>query len=287
MSSTVTFVFQVLYMIAFGIALILHTLGIVAIYIYKKKTNQRFILLALSIAEMSLILCSIIQIFTSIDYTTIIVIKKTIILEMIFIMCILTLDRLVCVTNPLKYHIRVTTWKIKFLVCVTWLVSMVMAVLRFMINRTVAKIVLGLNITIGVVLIILIIITYSLVLIKLKHSNEQFQTYRATVEGKVKRQFLVPAIILITFIFLYGIPSLIIHFSESFDQNNDYEKSGDIKILVCLLLQRIGLAADPFVYILFSKHYRGVLVKWFPTSCCFWRRNSNGYSTNGIELQTL
>ena len=99
------------------VAMLLHIVGIFSIYLYKKKTNQNIILTYLSLADIT---GSIYRILTEFALVATIEWKRQDRLNIILALnsvfyvglyslaiayIILTIDRLVCCVNPLKYKL--------------------------------------------------------------------------------------------------------------------------------------------------------------------------------------
>ena len=96
-------------------SLLLHFLGVYSIYAYKKKTNQNIILCSLSVAEIipsiqTLIYCFVVVSDLPFDMTGNVnhLLNSCVYYVgyygFMFGMFILTFDRLVCVSDPLKYQ---------------------------------------------------------------------------------------------------------------------------------------------------------------------------------------
>ena len=120
---------------AFCIAILLHGVGLFAIYLYKKKSNQNLILSFLSLPEILIALCGIVfkiymetLIIPKLFHDICITIQNISIYELVLTMYILTLDRMICVVNPLKYKLRMTRTKIKIIILISWIISITLGV---------------------------------------------------------------------------------------------------------------------------------------------------------------
>ena len=125
-------VFVVLQITICGIAFCLHILGFLAIYFYHKRTNQNVILFFLSFVEIIISITGpmfrinnhILKDFLGkIGDKTVFWIENIVIYQLVFIMYTLTIDRLVCIINPLRYKARMTRKIVLALIFVSWAIS--------------------------------------------------------------------------------------------------------------------------------------------------------------------
>lgn len=120
-------------------------------------------------------------------------------------MYVITGDRLVCIINALKYQSRVTKRRLRIAITLTCCFSITMEVLSDRLSSLV-NINIFILIAVGFVYVVLAITTYSLVFWQVKKSNQQFNIMpRRNVES-IKKRFLVPRIIIFTFLLLYIFP---------------------------------------------------------------------------------
>ena len=112
--------------------------------------------------------------------------------------------------------------------------------------------------SIAVLYIIVAICTYSVIIWRLRKrrmKRREMISVRNAIENN--KQYLVPGLIILTFILLYLIP---------YPLQRTYFKSlspkqNDMKETICELLTQLGLIVDPIIFVLFTKHYRESLVK--------------------------
>ena len=236
-----------------SIGLCFHFIGIFAIMLSNKKSNQRLILFFLSVGEILFVICNLCILFDVVSkacYTLLYIAMFQNVLNMF----ILTIDRLVCVINPLKYNVRVTMSRIKKVIFITWILSITFGVLKCAFPQFTGycKFVVFF---LYLLYIIVVLVTYSLVGIAIRKSNEQFRPGLCMQEG-LKKELVLPSAIIANFILFYLIPVAILSIPVH------------VKVLyktLCHLFIGVGLALNPIVYIIFIRQYREVL-----TNC--WKR---------------
>ena len=116
------------------IEILLHGVGLFAIYLYqKKKSKSNFNIFKL--AETLIAICGIVKkiymettIMPTLRNRISRVIHNISIYELVLMMYILTLDRMICVINPLKYKLRMTRTKIKIIILISWIISITLGV---------------------------------------------------------------------------------------------------------------------------------------------------------------
>ena len=162
-------------------------------------------------------------------------------------MYILTGDRLIFVINPLKYKSRMTRKRMGKLIILCFVVSITLGTLAETIipNTWTRYIIIG----VSAVYVIFTLMTYFFIFVALRRSREQFEAAETNHRTVNRKQYLVPCLIILTFVCLYEIPYAI--------QNDSNEN-------ICILFQILGLLCDPVIYIFLSPHYRKVLTK----ICC-------------------
>jgi hypothetical protein len=280
---------------ALCIAILLHCIGLFAIYLYQKKTNQNLILSFLSFAEILIALCGIafnIDAETSIIwkhpelFDACVTIPNISIYELVLMMYILTVDRMICVVNPLKYKLRMTRTKIKILILISWIISITLGVLRETIPYPGKKWINVIFTGIGVLYIIVVIVTYSIVIIRVKRSRELFRTTNVNQEIKFKKEFLVPGLIILTLILFYAIPYPIYQLTPFNPRTLKEWQTQYIRDRVCEILQVFGLVIDPIIYVFLTKHYRDIIMK----KCVTCRRSNEAqvqHRANDIPLEEV
>ena len=104
----------------------------------------------------------------------------------------------------------------------------------------------------------LAVVTYSIVLWRSRKRREMIRS--ATVN---KKQYLVPGLIILTFLLLYHIPYPIYIMTPNTSETYEEEYAYFIRFEVCEKLQMLGLVVDPIIYVLLSKHYRDSIMNIF------------------------
>lgn len=261
-------------LVACGVGLFLHGFGIFAIVSHAKKSNQTILVFSLSSSEISIIiniLCTILitkfellhlqGIWERASSTILYIVRNFTLLELFLVMIILTVDRLGSAINPIRYKIWMSRSRMKKVIFVSWIASLICGILTLVV-RDILHAMQYILTGIGSLYIILVIATYSFIIYKVNQSREQFRlpTSRQSHEGmKFKKEYLIPTLIIISFIVLYYLPLVIITILQS----RGYLRTITIdlyNLLICL-----GLIFDPMIYVFLTKHYRDIIVRRFCT----------------------
>lgn len=257
--------FFTLKMLIFSIAFLLNCVGILLTCLNPKGTNQNAVLFYLSSTENIFILfTSIFEIdrrfwmLSRLGRDIIIGIHLTFsAIQFVLVMYVLTFDRLIFVINPLKYKLRVTKTKIRISIFITCIISIpIVTIYRIFDNfyfYTLALTIVGFG------YLLVAMTTYMVVFYVLKKSNERFNAPSSTRDS-MKKKFLVPRIIIFTFLLLYFIPLFIYGFSFK-KRGINYSvhiRRHSTRDSILETLVSLGLIADPLTYIFLSKHYRAI-----------------------------
>ena len=126
--------------------------------------------------------------------------------------------------------------------------------------------------------VITAISTYYMIIKKLRASRKHLQTSVHNPRSKVKKEFMVPAVLISTYIILYAIPSLIINFYPWSWQGEDEVnlKLFSTGYCICLVIPQIGAIVDAFTFTILSKHYRDTIINLL-------RNNSQVTAPNNIS----
>lgn len=265
-----------------AISIMFHLLGFLAIYSYKKRTNQNMVLCCLSLVEINISLYGIIQVQnfheqflpSTVGMTLFLTsLQEALILQLLFTMHILTIDRMICALDPLKYKSRFTRCRCKYTILLSWLISsLIIPATQFFPSASKTIIMIAIPM-VAILYFILVIITYVLVLNAIRMSRK-VRTQSGYLNTGVRKEYLIPCIIIATFFLFYVIPFAIARSSLLYDRRaalftsastgqDDDGDNGSMSILlgfyqikVSQALQFVGVLVDPLLYVLFCKHYR-------------------------------
>ena len=166
-------------------ALFLHTVGLLAIYFYDKKTNQNLILSSLSVSEVIALVTWIIESACDeaiqrglLNREALIRIMSTSVYiahyQLLLVMIILTVDRLVCVINPLRYKSRGTRKRLIKVVAASWIFSSSIGITYFVTSNIAIQIVIATGIYLfGLLYVLFAFVTYSFIAIKQRRSRQK------------------------------------------------------------------------------------------------------------------
>ena len=274
-----------------SLSIVCHIIGIFSIYVYKKKTNQNTILTYLCLADIA---CSLHRILSEcfliaadhhkLDSQIIAPVMRGIFYTAMYMMIlayfILTLDRLVCCVNSLMYKVRMTRRRTQIIVIVSLVFSIAMGLatgitksfwLRQQIN--------WIAIVLGGIGLMTAVSTYCMIIRKVRRSRKQSQRAVLNPGARLKKEFMVPTVLISTYITLYIIPSLIINFYPWPWKGEDEFKLRLVSTsyCVCLVIPQIGAIADAFTFTLLAKHYRDAVIKFF-------RRDRPVIASHGVSV---
>lgn len=168
--------------------------------------------------------------------------------EILFIMYILTVDRLICITGPLRYKSRVTRSRIKMAVLTSCVASVGFGILEYF-HPTIRYVLIFL----GSVYTILTIVTYTFIILERNRSRKMSNPDdTADNLGGNRKEMLVPGLIILSFLLLCCVPHLIHFFMRPMSV---------IDRKMVELFMMLGLLTDPFIYVFFVPHYRKVIIE--------------------------
>lgn len=279
--------FFMIQLINFSLTFLLNCTGILVTYLNPKKTNQNVILFYLSLTEIIFALSASfwkvsewINILSSLAYDFMFCITLICGIQIFFMMHILTCDRLVCLINPFKYKLRVTKTKIHISFVVTSIISTsIVTVYKMHDNYLIYALSLC---VIGFAYLLLAMATYTMLFYVLRKSKKQFKA--PSTRKSTKKRFVVPGIIILTFLSLYCLPYSI--FNLWLKRRIDDHESYVTQYNIVMTIMYFGLVTDPLTYIFLTKHYRNVLAKLSRNICvCKCTENRIGsQNTTSIEL---
>ena len=270
------------------ISLFLHAIGFYAICSQKKKTNQKITLISLSTVATIISLYRITFelllynshdtlhnspwfrcVFLSVFYITV--------YAGLFTMALLAIDRFVCAWNPLLYAVRMSTERTTVLLLVFWIFSLCIGVVT---GVAPIKMRGALNMFGGVLACIYLLMTtftYIVIFRQLKKSRQQFHQQHTTSHSTIpisrsvtfRKEFLVPSILISTFILSYIVP-LVITLVLQVEGGEWERRQQSVVYCLCMFVPHIGVAMDAVTYIFFVKQYRNnIVMLWRKTHACF------------------
>ena len=240
------------------VAFLAHIIGLVSIYSCKNRTKrQNAILSALSIVELWTIIFHL-AVYWDERNNKILYLRKVILMyEMLFIMYILTGDRLISFIRPYRHSYQVTPQKIRSAVYGTCVLSIFFGVLEnhtkpdntASSSRNPARYVL---MTLGTLYGVLTIVTYSFAKRKINHSR----TLSNSTPGNhvmQRKETIVPGLIILSFLLFICVPHLMFF----------YGNPNVIEQKILELVMMFGLLADPIIYVFVVPHYRNAIRSCF------------------------
>ena len=189
------------------------------------------------------------------------------------IMYVLTLDRMVCASTPLKYRARMTRKRTMVLLLFAWIIALALgcgtSALSFH-QRTWANL---FGLALGGIYIIFAVATYSLIFIRIRSAKKQFGGSQPSTQTALKssKEFLVPTILISSYLLLYVVPFVVNNFSFVDASGDNWRDLGDIiskkrseSLSYCVVtaLPYLGVAVDGITYIFLTKHYRENIVRF-------------------------
>ena len=261
------------------IGLLLNTLGIYCLYKQEGDTRKQRILLAnLSFIEIIKMIYNYVSL-TFYHYKTdwyienyrhFDVVEVSIMSVLYASMLVISIDRLSCLVLHIKYNCYVTEKLIKLGLIIVWLMGFACGpVMWFLISdNEYAKIYYYM--TFDIAIIIAAGVTYLLFGRLIKQRNRTFVNDRSM--KNLKNLFLVPSLIVTTFVLFNAIPDLIMvrHFNK-------------VLYNVTAILWVLGLSSDPLIYIFLNRKSRGIALDLFrkvKPSCCSRYNHSFDRETN-------
>ena len=267
----------------------LHILGIFCLLKYKSKVkNPRIVLINLSSVELLTAVFMIIMLSGSYlkltheqELTAIkvqILIYHFITLLLYGSMTLISVDRLILVLFPMRYHRYMQTHVIKYIVIGIWVSSFLLP-LPFAFNSiTIAQhkyVILYSAYTAQGIFLITSVITYSLVSIKLRYRKELGKVLPSCEKKKdLKKRHLMPFLIIFTFIVFYQIPQYIKVF-------------GTISNTIKMGITYVGLLLDPLIYIFSRKPMLRIAYDLLTMNQCTKCRHSDEERERSKKNRTL
>lgn len=199
-----------------SVAALFNTAGLIAIYSYHRKTNQNMILACTSIVEILLTVCLSLNLLLVDNNALELQLKVSRAFQwmfgsmLLFNMYVLTLDRLVCFVNPIRYKARLSRKKIKFILFGCTVFSTIIGAFEFIIEHYSSMMIqylLYIVLTCKLVYVTFAVVTYTVAVNSLKKSSTNLQaTTNFLHEKKMKKMFLVPGLIITSYLLFHIIP---------------------------------------------------------------------------------
>ena len=193
--------------------------------------------------------------------------------QLVNVMIILTLDRLICIVNPLKYKSSVTKSRTKRVLFAAWIFSSILGGIYAKFPHLKSPIVM-VAVCLCASYVVLAVGTYSFIFIKLRRSRTRMFEMASSVHhgnnghsGRYRKQFLVPGLIIVTFLVFYVAPLITIRFVIRTRRSDVTVRDVVIHELLAILID-IGTASDAVIYVLLTQRYRELLKRKI-RSCCF------------------
>ena len=268
-------------LVASGFSILFHITGLYAIYLHKKKSNQNLIFSSISIFE---IITSIYRIaydlalnrnyhenfkdtlpqpakyiFFSFYYLTG--------YAVLFTMYVLTLDRLLCALNPLKYKIQMTRNRTRTLLFLSCIFASSLGIgTGFTPSFSNRMKVSNVAFFFGSMYVIFVVVTYILIAYKLQSSKSRLKAQRGKISTTSRRktlrglnfrkEFCVPTILISTHLIFFVVPFFVLKFVQWEGIGEIERRSKNSGYHLCYLLLIVGCIADALSYIILVKHYR-------------------------------
>lgn len=272
----------VFWLVCVGLGLIViasQSIGIYAIISYGKWTNQSLTVLCLSLTELLVMLVEMV-LETNVKYKALLpeklvkfcwIMELALIYYALYVICILTIDRLVCAINPLKYKSRMTSSKVKKMLFTSFPISIASGVLaRVLPYEKVGKWVDLYLVVFCASYALFAIVTYIYIIIVMTKSRAEVGATHRQSNRLDRRQFMVPALIIFTFFIFYLIPFPIRLMKV------ESAKWQLVKDQTCKLMAQVGIVVDPMIFVLLTPHYRLIAFKRFCIPCKYRVNNSAG-----------
>lgn len=250
------------------IGLLLNAFGIYCLVKYKQCSNKHNVLL-INLSLIEIIKCTIYLIYLPIIYihmrvNVIFHVVVQFLLEMTSIAFGLTLvlvlvDRFLCVFLHIKYKQKVTTFRLKVACLLSWFVGILAASPILILHRNLKVILnvyhLKVSPVISIFLLLLTICAYTYITYKIKVSRQCFHVPQSQQEQRTinKKQFIIPCIIIMSFILCVGVPNILHFASKSYGTEH-----ADVINKIGELLWVINFTSDPVVYIFLNKNIRRI-----------------------------
>lgn len=241
------------------LSILLNILGIYCLYKQKGgNSKQRMLLANLSFAEIIKMTYNYIPLTTYQYYGTWYILHNTYFdmvdisfMTMIFsAILLISMDRLLCILLHMKYKVYITNRFIKITVMRTWLLGIICgpAMYTFISQNEFTKIYYCM--TFDIIVLVVGISTYVTIIKMILERNKQFSqiTEYDARKKRLKKMFLIPSMIVASFILFNVIPDLIITYQYSYVLYH---------VTACLWV--LSYIMDPVIYIFANQKSRNIV----------------------------
>ena len=256
--------------------LIMHSVGIIAIILSKIRSIQTTILLHLSIVDIFLI-CWLVRrelyFYEDFHLNTYIDQEKMRILlyntfpwngtfyclgsQFAFIMTVMTIDRLICVTKPLFYNTRMKRSFICKVLLMGWLYSITIGVV-FGVFSTTQYSLYFFGLSLWVAYFVLAVSTYVTIFLRIRASKRRFASGTSTERSSWKF-YIVSGLIVGTYFIFYLISGVVMSSMRS----KPYTRQKCLIYEGFWILLAVGFASDAMIYVFLQKDFRYIVLGWF------------------------
>ena len=279
------------------LALFFHAVGLYAIHNYGKKSNQVIILTSLSIAEIVgaiyMLINDVIRqvryrddMYDSVDRMENVLantlppvyqeisfcIYLASAFELLLVSFIMTVDRLICAANPYAYQVHATRRRLKITIYITIAISIFLGLVYSLVPKS-KYYILGVFALVAAVQLIVVVITYSVIGYKVRSSMRSRRTnpHQRSVTSttsesrniRVKKHYMIPTLIVLTYFIFYLIPLSVQQFVL---------RQQVLTPNICIIHESLsillvaGILSDALIYEFLIRDYRDVILK--KLSCC-------------------
>ncbi|XP_057292486.1 melanocortin receptor 5-like [Hydractinia symbiolongicarpus] len=254
--------------------LCLHVLAVFSLCKYKKQNkNQKALLINLSVTEILLLMLGAVDYIAHIypDANIYSMWKLWQVLtyieiagnsSLLFAMFFIITDRFLCVSLHIKYSYIVTKQRLVKVIIAAWIISGLAALPAIIVEDIdLSPYHIAMSIT-NVVYVLIAVVVYSIIGLHLKRRGRKFQQNVKNGESITNaKQFIVPFLLVFTFIIFSSIPNFIITW---------WKPCYDIhKEIICLqavyMFMICGFLVDPLIYVFLNKKLRDVALYYL---CC-------------------
>ncbi|XP_057311889.1 melanocyte-stimulating hormone receptor-like [Hydractinia symbiolongicarpus] len=251
------------------VALCLHGLAIFCLCKHKKQNKTQKVLLinvsateifilllkacnlamAMAMYEMQTITVRFAHLFSMISFYLYILANFL----LLFAMFLIIVDRFLCIHLHVRYSYVVTKIRLMKVIIAAWIVSTIIGLPLLFLEDLEGEYYVTL-LVLNVVYIIMATVVYGIICLYLKRQRKRFQAKSKMEKVTNSKQFVVPFLIVITFIIFSSLPKCI---NVWLSIMNGKIETINFSILTQILLV-CGFIVDPLIYVFFNKPLRDV-----------------------------